>query len=179
MTAAIKAALAAGADVNEVEAAGNTPLHNAAYEGWAEGCEALLNLGAKVNASNNAGDTPWHWAANMGHEGVMALLEKVRDWRAQSRAARHAPAAHHAPAAALPPPPITRPTNSNSTPSTQAGASKQQGQVLVQDHVPKVKDFFSKECWAHHPKPHAEYMELRAKQDAALEAERAKLIPGM
>jgi hypothetical protein len=172
LTAAIKAALAAGADVNEVEAAGNTPLHNAAYEGWAEGCEALLNLGAKVNASNNAGDTPWHWATNMGHEGVMALLEKVRDSRGESRAARHrrAPAA----AAAHPPPPPR-----HLRPRPQAGASKQQGQVLVQDHVPKVKDFFSKECWAHHPKPHAEYMELRAKQDAALEAERAKLIPGM
>ena len=39
----------------EVEAAGNTPLHNAAYEGWQEGVELLLSLGAKVNASNNAG----------------------------------------------------------------------------------------------------------------------------
>ena len=57
---------------------GDTPLHNAAYEGWAEGCEALLNLGAKVNASNNAGDRPWHWARNMGHKDVMDLLEKVR-----------------------------------------------------------------------------------------------------
>ena len=49
----------------------------------------------------------------------------------------------------------------------------------MQDHVPKVKDFFQKECWAHHPKPHAEYMAQRAAQDAALEAERGKLIPGM
>jgi ankyrin repeat protein len=45
----------AGEDVNEVEAAGNTPLHSAAFEGWAEGVELLLRLGAKVNASNNAG----------------------------------------------------------------------------------------------------------------------------
>jgi len=49
----------AGADVNEVEAAGNTPLHSAAFEGWLEGAQLLLQLGAKVNASNNAGDTPW------------------------------------------------------------------------------------------------------------------------
>jgi hypothetical protein len=49
----------AGVGVNEVEAAGNTPLHSAAYEGWVEGAELLLQLGAKVNASNNAGDTPW------------------------------------------------------------------------------------------------------------------------
>lgn len=48
-----------GADVNEVEAAGNTPLHSAAFEGWLEGAQLLLQLGAKINASNNAGDTPW------------------------------------------------------------------------------------------------------------------------
>jgi ankyrin repeat protein len=40
--------------------------------------ELLLQLGAKVNASNNAGDRPWHWARNMGHAGVVALLEQVR-----------------------------------------------------------------------------------------------------
>jgi ankyrin repeat protein len=67
-----------GEDVNEVEGAGNTPLHCAAYEGWLEGCELLLNLGAKLNASNNAGDRPWHWAKNMGHTEVMEFLEKVR-----------------------------------------------------------------------------------------------------
>ena len=64
--------------MNEVEAAGNTPLHSAAYEGWIEGAELLLSLGAKVNASNNAGDRPWHWAQNMGHEDMMSFLVKVR-----------------------------------------------------------------------------------------------------
>ncbi len=64
-------------NVNEVEAAGNTPLHNAAYEGWTEGIELLISLGATVNASNNAGDRPWHWARNMGHTAAMAALEKV------------------------------------------------------------------------------------------------------
>lgn len=135
-TPAIIRAVDAGADVNEVEAAGNTPLHSAAYEGWTEGCELLLSLGAKIDASNNAGDRPWHWARNMGHQEVQDFLE-------------------------------------------QNGASTEQGQVLVQDHVPKVKDFFQKECWAHHPKPHAEYMDWRKKEDEAYEAERAKLIPGM
>ncbi|GLC75358.1 hypothetical protein PLESTF_001627600 [Pleodorina starrii] len=65
-----------GTDVNQVEAAGNTPLHNAAFEGWEEGVRLLLRLGAKVNASNNAGDRPWHWARNMGHTAVMQLLEQ-------------------------------------------------------------------------------------------------------
>ncbi|KXZ46509.1 hypothetical protein GPECTOR_43g946 [Gonium pectorale] len=120
-----------GADVNEVEAAGNTPLHNAAFEGWAEGVELLLRLGAKVNASNNAGDRPWHWARNMGHQDVMALLE------------RH-------------------------------GAVKEPGKVLVQEHVPK--DFFSKPCWAHHPKPYADFVEHKKAETAALEAERKRAI---
>jgi hypothetical protein len=34
--------------VNEVEAAGNTPLHAAAWQDWPEGVELLLQLGAKV-----------------------------------------------------------------------------------------------------------------------------------
>jgi ankyrin repeat protein len=67
----------AGEDINEVEGAGNTPLHNAAWAGWLEGVELLLGLGAKVDASNNAGDRPWHWATNMGHAEVAELLIKV------------------------------------------------------------------------------------------------------
>ena len=69
-------------NVNEVEGAGNTPLHCAAYEGWVEGVQLLLSLGAKVNASNNAGDRPWHWARNMDHPAVMELLERVRPYTA-------------------------------------------------------------------------------------------------
>jgi ankyrin repeat protein len=48
--AAILAAVKAGENVNEVEAAGNTPLHSAAYEGWLEGAELLISLGAKVQS---------------------------------------------------------------------------------------------------------------------------------
>lgn len=63
--------------MNEVEAAGNTPLHSAAYEGWVEGVELLLSLGAKMDASNNAGDRAYHWAENMGQTQVMDFLVKV------------------------------------------------------------------------------------------------------
>ena len=42
-----------------------------------------------------------------------------------------------------------------------SGADTSPGPVLVQDHVPKVKDFFAKACWAHHPKPHQEYIDAR------------------
>merc|ERR1712072_367223 len=133
---AIKEAVEGGVNVNEVEAAGNTPLHNCAYTGWLEGAELLLSLGAKINASNNAGDTPWHWARNMRQDEMMVFLEK-------------------------------------------SGASKEKGHVLVPDHVPKVKDFFEKECWAHHPKPHESYIEAAKKRDEAYEKEANKLIPGM
>ena len=104
-------AIEAGNDVNEVEAAGNTPLHSCCYEGWLEGAKLLLDLGAKVIASNNAGDRPIHWAQNMGHDDLEKFLK-------------------------------------------ENGADESQGGVLVPDHVPKVKDFFEKECWAHHPLPH-------------------------
>lgn len=75
--AAIVKAVDAGENVNEVEAAGNTPLHHAAFEGWLQGAELLLSLGAHINASNNAGDRPWHWARNMGYDDMMEMLEQV------------------------------------------------------------------------------------------------------
>ena len=49
--AAIVRAVDAGHDINEVKGAGNTPLHNAAYEGWLQGAELLLSLGAKIDAT--------------------------------------------------------------------------------------------------------------------------------
>ncbi len=48
LIAAIRQLVQTGENVNEVEAAGNTPLHAAAYEGWLEGAELLISLGAKV-----------------------------------------------------------------------------------------------------------------------------------
>ncbi|KAI3434403.1 hypothetical protein D9Q98_002481 [Chlorella vulgaris] len=134
--AALTKAVEEGHDVNEVEAAGNTPLHFACFEGWLEGCELLLQLGAKVNASNNAGDRPYHWASNMGHTAVMEFIKKN-------------------------------------------GGQTDHGKVLVQDHIPKVKDFHQRACWAHHPQPHQEYMDYRKKQEEAYETEQKKLVPGM
>ena len=155
--------------MNEVEAAGNTPLHSCCYEGWIDGAKLLLDLGAKMNASNNAGDRPIHWAQNMGHDELEKFLR-------------------------------------------EHGADESQGGVLVPDHVPKVKDFFEKECWAHHPMPHRyaprtdarpadgrarrrsappahraaildhrarrEFIEMRHQIDDKLEKERNALVPG-
>ena len=47
--AAIEEAVQGGENVNEVEGAGNTPLHCAAYDGWIDGAQLLLSLGAKVS----------------------------------------------------------------------------------------------------------------------------------
>ena len=65
-------------DANEVEAAGNSPLFNAAYDNWVEGIDLLVSLGAKVNASNNAGDTPYRWAENMHNEEAMEAPARSR-----------------------------------------------------------------------------------------------------
>ena len=81
-------------DVNEVEGAGNTPLHGAAYDGWLEGIELLAKRGARLDASNNAGDTPWQWAANMRHDEACDLLEKLgadKDYRGRVIVPEHIP----------------------------------------------------------------------------------------
>ena len=41
------------------------------------------------------------------------------------------------------------------------------------------QDFFSKDCFKGHPKPYAEFMDWRKKEDENIEVERQKLIPGM
>ena len=42
-----------------------------------------------------------------------------------------------------------------------------------------MQDFFQKDCWKHHPKPHADFMEMKQKEDQELAASRKKLIPGL
>jgi hypothetical protein len=41
-----------------------------------------------------------------------------------------------------------------------------------------VQDFFQKDCWKHHPKPHKEYMDWRFKEDEKLQMQRERLVPG-
>ncbi|CAG9467621.1 unnamed protein product [Pedinophyceae sp. YPF-701] len=132
--AGIARAIEGGENVNEVDAAGNTPLHFAAWAGDTAVAKALLDSGALINASNNAGDRPWHSAQWLNQRDMMAFLE-------------------------------------------QHGASAEQGKVIVPDHVPKVRDFFAKACWEHHPLPYEDFMEWRGREDKRIEAERKKLIP--
>ena len=54
-----------------------------------------------------------------------------------------------------------------------SGADTSPGPVLVQDHVPKVKDFFAEACWAHHPKPYGDWLAEKRAKEAELDAEEA------
>jgi hypothetical protein len=38
------------------------------------------------------------------------------------------------------------------------------------------QDFYSKECWAHHPLPYADFVDFKKQERAELEAERKKLV---
>lgn len=70
----IKKVVNSGADVNEKDANGGTPLHRACAFGSTEMCEMLLDAGADVNLLNI--DTPLHRAACYGHVHICQLLLK-------------------------------------------------------------------------------------------------------
>jgi hypothetical protein len=71
-----KVLLAAGANANTRDRAGETPLHKAAEKGSTAATLALLGAGAKVNALDEEGATPLHSAAAWGHvELARALLD--------------------------------------------------------------------------------------------------------
>lgn len=54
-----------------------------------------------------------------------------------------------------------------------------EGAVLVPEHIPKVKDFYSMDGGAAHPLPSAEFMAWRNEADLAAAEEATSLIPGM
>ena len=73
--AAIEALLAAGADVNDANDRGWTPLHAAAYANKAEIASILLAAGAALDAeAHGAGGTPLIAALFWGHREVADLL---------------------------------------------------------------------------------------------------------
>lgn len=205
--------------MHEVEAAGNTPLHSAAFQGWVEGIELLLQMGAKVRARARHVLLPaalarreharcllgpWHsvWAA--AHANAAAAAGERREQRGRHAVAhRHVHGQRGGDAGpgeggrartcpdALPHPPAHRPNvqHHGVLPALcvlrspllplccpQAGASKAQGKVLVQEHVPKVKDFYDKECWSHHPLPYADFVAAKRKEREALESARKFVI---
>lgn len=76
MLAALELCLDLGAAVNATNVAGLTALHGAAFKGWNEGVQALVDRGASLDAKDVQGRLPLHWA-----EGVSlnALPAQRRD----------------------------------------------------------------------------------------------------
>jgi ankyrin repeat protein len=66
--------LSSGADVNVTNKNNETPLHLAAWKGYAEIASLLLKHGANVNAQENTGLRPLHYAAWYGYTEVVKLL---------------------------------------------------------------------------------------------------------
>lgn len=65
-----------GADMNQRNDQGNTPLHTAAYKGYANVMKLLLISGAMVDAENANGDAPLHLAVKQQHIDCVVLLIK-------------------------------------------------------------------------------------------------------
>ncbi len=73
-TARIRALIDDGADVNQAEADGTTPLHWAAYGADVEATRLLLGAGAVANTGNRYGVRPLSLACISGSPGVVAAL---------------------------------------------------------------------------------------------------------
>ncbi|MBF2760247.1 MAG: molecular chaperone DnaK [Ectothiorhodospiraceae bacterium AqS1] len=71
---AAKEAVDDGADPNEKDKDGWTPLHEAAWNGHLEAVKRLVNAGAESSATNEHGHTPLHLAAFNGHLATTKVL---------------------------------------------------------------------------------------------------------
>ena len=63
-----------GADPNETDEDGNSPLHMAFKEGKSDTVRVLLERGADPNKPNEDGNTPLHKAARYGNKEAAQLL---------------------------------------------------------------------------------------------------------
>lgn len=66
--------LRAGANVSVVDAYGMTPLHEAAFAGFADMCRLLLDFGAAWDALDTYRRTPLHWAAYFGSMSALVAI---------------------------------------------------------------------------------------------------------
>ena len=69
-----KALIAAGANVNAKNAAGETPLFSAVHKGNSEIVQIFLQAGATVNTPDSDGTTPLSEAARLGHSSIVQML---------------------------------------------------------------------------------------------------------
>ncbi|GBF91700.1 hypothetical protein Rsub_04004 [Raphidocelis subcapitata] len=155
-----------GGNVRGQGRVGRMLLHRAVFNRDRDAIVRLVDEGEDVNEVEGAGCTPLHNAAfdgwAEGCELLLGLGAKVNASNNAGDTAWHfATNMGHAEVAEL---------------LVKYGANKSKGDVLVQEHVPKVKDFFSKPCWAHHPKPYADFVEFKRKEHEALEAERKRAV---
>ena len=70
----VKSLIDGGADVNELDSLGETPLHVAAMRGYRGIASLLLENGANLNAGDVRGLTPVHMAAWRGNRDMVDLL---------------------------------------------------------------------------------------------------------
>ena len=66
------------ADVDSADEDGRTPLHWAAYKGFADTIRLLLVMDARMEQSDKEGCTPLHWAAIRGNGEACTILLQVR-----------------------------------------------------------------------------------------------------
>ena len=87
--ASLQLLLAAGGEINAIDSRGQTPLHGAAFWGWNDVVQYLVDHGANLNAKDNQGKTPVDSAMGRAggnsrggqridvHEDTAALLKKL------------------------------------------------------------------------------------------------------
>jgi ankyrin repeat protein len=87
--ASLELLLAAGGEINATESRGQTPLHGAAFWGWNDVVQFLVDHGANLNATDRQGKTPIDSAMGRAggnsrggqrvdvHEDTAALLKKL------------------------------------------------------------------------------------------------------
>ena len=80
---------AGGANVHAINKDGESPLHLAAYGGYLNIVELLLDSKANVHATNGYQETPLFYAARRGYGAVTRLL-MYHCWMPHLRSAQHA-----------------------------------------------------------------------------------------
>ena len=71
---AVKLLVELGADVNEANSGGETPMHAAAYTGADAIVQFLADHGANVDLKNRVGETPWSMAEGISADPIRAAL---------------------------------------------------------------------------------------------------------